>query len=86
MQLMGVLQELWDVKTALGEGGDPMTLPHPNPTRDCRWDCQFFSICSMIDDGSNVETAIEDQSSRTIRMLTTETRIKMTRHRKKVIR
>ena len=61
MQLTGVLQELWDVKTALGAGGDPMTLAHPNPTRDCRWDCQFFSICSMIDDGSNVETAIEDQ-------------------------
>ena len=60
-QLSGVLQELYDVKAALDAGGDPMQLAHPNPTRDCTWICPFFHICPMFDDGSNVESAIEDQ-------------------------
>ena len=61
IQLSGVLQELYDVKAALDSGADPMRVAHPNPTRDCRWACAFFSICHMFDDGSNVEGALEDQ-------------------------
>jgi len=31
---------------------------YPNPTRDCTWDCPFFGICQMFDDGSDVEAVI----------------------------
>ena len=59
-QLTGVLQELYDVKAALDAGADPMQVAHPNPTRDCTFGCEFFTICSMFDDGSNVESALDD--------------------------
>ena len=59
-QLAGVLQEVYDAKSALEAGADPMTIAHPNPTRDCTWICPFFTICPMFDDGSNVEGAIAD--------------------------
>jgi hypothetical protein len=29
-------------------------------TKDCSWDCDFFNICGMFDDGSRVEDAIAD--------------------------
>ena len=59
-QLAGVLQEVYDAKSALESGADPMTIAHPNPTRDCTWICPFFTICPMFDDGSNVASAIDD--------------------------
>lgn len=31
---------------------------YPNPTRDCSWDCPYFGICPMFDDGSDVESVI----------------------------
>ncbi len=33
---------------------------YPNPTKDCSWDCPFFTLCPMFDDGSRVEHAIRD--------------------------
>lgn len=31
---------------------------YPTPHRDCTWDCPFFSICPMFDDGSRVDAAL----------------------------
>jgi hypothetical protein len=61
IQLSGVLQEIYDARTALENGADPMRVAHPNPTPDCRWSCNFFQVCPLFDDGSNVESALEDQ-------------------------
>lgn len=33
---------------------------YPNPTRDCAWDCQFFTVCHMFDDDSRAEAAIAE--------------------------
>lgn len=60
-QLSGVLQEIHDARSALDNGGDPMQIAHPNPTANCRWSCNFFGVCSMFDDGSNVDSALDDQ-------------------------
>lgn len=35
-------------------------IAYPNPTRDCSWDCPFFTVCPMFDDGSRVEHALRD--------------------------
>jgi hypothetical protein len=60
-QLAGILQDVYDVRTAIDSGADPMRVAYPNPTRDCKWECPFFQICPLFDDGSDVESALADQ-------------------------
>ena len=60
MQLQGVLRDMYDTRQALLAGEDPQVYAYPNPTTECRWKCPFFSICPMFDDGSDVESAIND--------------------------
>jgi hypothetical protein len=43
---------------ALDAGADHHDVVPPNPTKDCTWDCDFVSICTMFDDGSRVEDAV----------------------------
>jgi hypothetical protein len=31
---------------------------YPNPTPDCKWDCDFLAVCKQMDDGSNFEHTI----------------------------
>jgi transcriptional regulator with XRE-family HTH domain len=38
---------------------------YPNPTRDCTWDCPFFSVCPMFDDGSRVEDMLSEYFTET---------------------
>lgn len=39
----------WD---ALEKGMDHFTAAYPSPTPNCTWDCDFFAVCNMFDDGS----------------------------------
>jgi hypothetical protein len=32
---------------------------YPTPTRDCAWQCPFFAVCGMFDDGSRAEAMLE---------------------------
>lgn len=32
----------------------------PRPSRDCGWKCDFFTVCAMMDDGSNVEGLLNE--------------------------
>ena len=43
----------------LDAGEDHHVVVTPMPASDCRWSCQFFDICGMFDDGSDVESVIE---------------------------
>jgi hypothetical protein len=60
MQLQGVLSDMLATRNALLAGGDHQVLAYPNPTTECRWKCQFFAICPMFDDGSDVDSVIAD--------------------------
>jgi len=31
---------------------------YPNPTPDCKWDCDFLAVCKQMDDGFNFEHTI----------------------------
>lgn len=31
----------------------------PSPSRDCDWDCEFFTLCDFMDDGSDSENYVE---------------------------
>lgn len=50
-----VAKQIRDAEVALEAGVEHHDVCEPNPTRDCRWDCPFFHICSHFDDGSSVE-------------------------------
>jgi RecB family exonuclease len=58
-RIHGTISDLMGVKKALDAGSDPNFVAYPSPSKDCKWKCQFYSICPMIDDGSAAEAAIE---------------------------
>jgi len=47
------------LRTAMGHMMSAQ-IAYPTPTRDCAWDCPFFTVCPMFDDGSRVEHALAD--------------------------
>jgi hypothetical protein len=57
-RIHGTINDLMTVKKGLDVGGDPNFLAYPSPDKDCKWKCQFYTICPMIDDGSAAEAAI----------------------------
>ena len=59
-RIHGVIVDMMRVRKGLDEGQDPNYLAYPTPTRDCKWKCQFFTICPMIDDGSAAEEALSE--------------------------
>jgi hypothetical protein len=62
LRLIGLITNVIEFEARiaqLGEIGVKM-FAQPNPTRDCSWDCSFFDVCGMFDDGSRVEDAIRD--------------------------
>lgn len=59
-RIHGTISDLLNVKKALDDGADPNFVAYPRPTKDCKWKCQFYTICPMIDDGSAAEAAIEE--------------------------
>ena len=59
-RLHGTIADLMRTKRALDEGEDHRFVAYPSPSRDCKWKCQFASVCMMFDDGSAVENALDD--------------------------
>lgn len=59
-RIHGTISDLMGVKKALDEGADHNFVAYPRPTKDCKWKCQFYTICPLIDDGSAAEAAISE--------------------------
>jgi len=62
-RLGNIIQDIFRMEEALNVAGTHVYAPqiaYPNPTRDCSWDCPFFTVCPMFDDGSRVEHALRD--------------------------
>lgn len=59
-QLQGIFRDMLLARAALESGGDPMVHAYPNATADCRWKCPFVQICPLFDDGSDVDSAVND--------------------------
>lgn len=45
----------------LAAGVDHRRACYPRPSRDCTWLCPFFSVCHMLDDGSDAERFLSDR-------------------------
>lgn len=56
--VVSIAAEITAARTRLDAGESNHSVCQPNPTRDCTWDCPFFKVCVMQDDGSDVEGAL----------------------------
>jgi hypothetical protein len=59
-RIHGTVADIMRARTALDEGESPAFHVYPRPSRDCKWKCQFFTVCTLVDDGSAAEQAIEE--------------------------
>jgi hypothetical protein len=57
-RLLGAARDIMRAERELDAGADHMSVAYPNPTENCAWDCEFFVVCPMHDDGSRVDDAI----------------------------
>jgi CRISPR/Cas system-associated exonuclease Cas4 (RecB family) len=59
-RIHGTIADMMRVRKALDDGESPSFHAYPRPSRDCKWKCQFFTVCTMMDDGSAAEQAISE--------------------------
>jgi hypothetical protein len=59
LRIIGMVEDILRVRDALDAGADPRMVAYPTPTKDCKWDCDFFPVCPMFDDGSNAEGMLD---------------------------
>jgi len=59
-RLQGVLTDMLYARQQLDEGTDHRLVVYPTPTRDCTWWCPFFQVCPLMDDGSDVDSMLND--------------------------
>jgi RecB family exonuclease len=59
VRVMAISHEMQRAVEALDAGQDPRSVVYPTPTKTCSWDCEFFAVCPMFDDGSDAESVIQ---------------------------
>lgn len=57
--VMTVALEMDRMRNLLDLGGNHHEIVPPSPMKTCKWECEFFKVCHMFDDGSQVESALE---------------------------
>lgn len=55
-----VLEDIVRARQALDSGSDHHWVTPPRPSKDCTWKCDFFAICPMFDDGSNIDGLLRE--------------------------
>lgn len=58
-RLVGTLKDIHVARLRLNQGDEHRAVAYPTPKRDCAWDCPFFTVCGMTDDGSHAEGMIQ---------------------------
>jgi hypothetical protein len=58
MRVAGTINEIQALEAKLNAGHDHRQVAYPTPTKDCSWDCDFYHVCTMFDDGSRSEDMI----------------------------
>lgn len=51
-RLLATSRDVMDAIARLDEGDDHLDVVYPSPRSDCKWDCEFFAVCNLLDDGS----------------------------------
>lgn len=60
LRVYGEVSAILELRTKLDAGDDPRMVAYPSPRRDCSWDCDFFAVCPMFDDGSAAEEMLNE--------------------------
>lgn len=58
--VVAVAKEILETERQLDAGAHPHDVAYPSPSSNCTWKCEFFQVCGMHDDGSDVAAAIDD--------------------------
>lgn len=58
-RLIGALLDIQRTRSYLDDGANHRRVAYPTPKRDCAWDCPFFTVCGMTDDGSHAEGMVQ---------------------------
>lgn len=59
-RMLETIEDILDIEEYLNDYPNIwLSKTYPNPTRDCVWDCPFFTVCGMFDDGSRFEAMID---------------------------
>jgi hypothetical protein len=51
-RLLATSRDVLDAIEALDAGRDHLDVVYPSPRGECKWDCDFFAVCNLLDDGS----------------------------------
>lgn len=51
-RLLAASRDVLDAVDRLDRGESHLDVAYPSPRGDCRWDCDFFAVCNLLDDGS----------------------------------
>lgn len=57
-ELMGAMRDVMRAEEELRAGANPLQVVYRTWKDECSWDCDFFALCPMFNDGSRVEDAI----------------------------
>lgn len=58
--MLAEIREALELRLTLDRGTSHHQACPPTPTGDCAWSCSFFSVCPMMDDGSDWEGFLQD--------------------------
>jgi hypothetical protein len=58
-RIHGQVRDIEEVEVRLGRGEDHNFAAYPSKTRDCHWQCEFYPVCDMFDDGSRAEDMLQ---------------------------
>jgi len=56
--LTSTTEDMLFTELSLDEGFDHHSIVPPTPSDACSWDCDFYAVCPLFDDGSRVEDMI----------------------------
>lgn len=57
--VVSVAREMQERAARLERGEDHHVVAPPDVRSTCRWDCQFFDVCPLFDDGSDAESVLQ---------------------------
>lgn len=57
-QVHAVVTQIANATRLLDDGADHHYVVPPNPRKECTWDCDFFAVCPLLNDGSAAEELI----------------------------
>jgi hypothetical protein len=51
-RLLAASGDVLDAIERLDRGDEHLDVAYPSPRGECKWDCSFFAVCNLLDDGS----------------------------------